>query len=349
MEKTMNIDALLDSKKQEEILNSVLPKEEKRGFQEDPTEYKCSHVDGVTATAKVWLLPNPHSYAMKDAEGNEIQQSFHTVSIFAHRFQEGNQKVWEPCVRKTRHAMTGRWEAQCGLCDYVKEVTPYRSDETEAEKNERKKRTASKLGTFVNVYVEEDKNQPEKVGKVCKMKIPWQLYDKLTQKLEGVKDANDENIYTIDPENIFALPKTRPIRLIAKKHKQNEKWNDYSGSEFLDREDFLGGDMSKIKAVLGQCHDLYADILKPFLEKAKTEDQMNAYMDNLFGTQRSLDKKETSEYNAGLEKALEKKEEEEEASVDDIPSVGTAVEEKTEEVVEKNFDEEVPAFNPDDF
>ncbi len=346
----MSLQDLLNPQKQNEVLKTLKSKP-KGSYTKDETVYRCERADTQDNVAEILLLPNPYTH-----EEDGVEVPYHRVRYHHHWFDEGNQKVYEVCPSKTNNELHDNWDVKCPICEYNKEMYPYRDTETPSEQSERNLRKAKNAGFYCNIYVLSDALHPENAGKVFKMKLPWQIVDKVESMVDGIVDPNDDNRYSVPPFNPLSFQVTKPIRLIARPHAKNKKWNDFADSEFLEKgnfSDIVGKE--NVNAIFESCYDLYEDILAPALKKMKTYDELSAVIDGLYGTDMSDRKETTEKFNKDLGDKIKSSSKEDE--VDDMPDFDQpkttkTIQPKKSEVPSQqaeDFSDAIPDFDPNTF
>lgn len=334
----LNLDLFLKPENQEQVLKDAQSKDSNRNYDSDPTILNPKLKDGRTNIIEGFFLPNPYPWI--DRYG--VSRYSHLVTIWEHWYQEGTENIKVICPNRMENELYGQW-GKCPVCDYVKEKYPYVKNSKDPEVNKENSKRKAKGRTFINFFVVDDALFPEHNGKVFKLEVPAVVLKKLRLKLDGEKDI-DSGKYTINPENIFAFPNVRKMRIIVEKSKVDATWRNFDKSEFGDKEPFLGGDMDKIKLTLLKCHNLYDNFIAPAIEIMPSFDAITQLMKTIYGND-VLTNLADSNY---------------EKDVSDIPSHTQEKEEeiintKTEQKIVNNDEEEsteisdIPVFDPSEY
>lgn len=285
------------------------------GYQKDETIYRPSHKDGKQNISVIRLLPNPYKNTIEIGD-KTYEKRLNIVTFYQHNFEEGNVRINE--IDPATLTMIDGELRKCPLCSHVNTMYPYSGTESDENKNNRSLRK-KKRHSYVNVYVEKDMMFPENEGKVFKMKLNFELLPKVEEILSGTKVNEDE--YVVKPYDLFDYSnglKNRALLIKSEPASYNNKYSSYAKSIFQEEKPIFNGEAEKFKKAVSQCYDLWEDIVADKMKTIKSEEQMNALIQSIYGDGQ-LTELETEK-------------------VDDLPDLNstpeTKVEEKPEEVKE---------------
>ena len=248
----VDLSMFLDPSKQQKVLEEAqeaMKKETKGGFGDPRILTAKMGTKGETNLITGFFLPNIYPFELDDGT---IARKHH-VEIYEHWFNEGTERVRSFCKKRMHLFLAKDWNEPCPICDYVNNNWPYINSGVPGANSERDARKA-KRKVYTNFYVISDSYYPDNNGKVMILEVPSDVFKHYEIKINGVVDSKGNKIE--DEENLYAFPRVRKMKIIVEKNENNPKWRSFKKSGFGDKEDFMGGDMKKIEAILKQCHNL---------------------------------------------------------------------------------------------
>ena len=220
-----------------------------RTYEDDPNEWKPTKDNAGNANAVLRILP-------AKGEGDEVVPF---ARMFVHKFKNNGRWYWQNCPTTIKQ--------DCPACAANKELW---DSGIEANKDIAKERKR-KLEYWANVYVIQDKLNPEAVGKVFKMQFGAQIMEKIEQKAKGDKDVGIDPIDVTDPWEgcnlVFRFVKT-------------QNGGDYKQSEFLAQSELLDGDEDKLEEIFNSLHPLTPIIAE---DKFKNYDELEKKLNGVIG------------------------------------------------------------------
>ena len=176
---------------------------------------------------------------LEDPNGKLVET--YNQHSFDYTINNEKKKYWKNCIN------TFGYDQNCPICKKVSEYykSPYKEDKDLGGERGRKVNYVS------NVYIEENKNAPETVGKVFLYRFGKKIYEKLDNRMYPKDSAfDDPDFKAFTPHDVY-----EGARFKLKVKSQGE-FPNYDDSEFSAQSEFLGGDDDKIGAALEKCFSL---------------------------------------------------------------------------------------------
>lgn len=214
-----------------ESLSKMREEKETGGFKPDETVYFPGLDTNGNGYAIVRILPQ------KDASKHPVQK------IWKHKNKVNGRNISILCPS------TFGTMKDCELCQEASSEWKARSDAGEEKPQVAAYRKATKL---CNVLVVKDSFKPDCEGKVFKMYLPFQIEDKINDKLFPPKTEDGTLIY--EPEMIHDLWEGKNLIVSIKKNKMG--YSDYSNSQFSPEKTPVAKTDKEIEEIYNQLFEL---------------------------------------------------------------------------------------------
>jgi len=182
------------------------------------------------------------------------------IEIHRHAFQLNGRWIIEVCPK------TKDWSEPCPICEY--------SNALFNEGNDFARDVWRRRERWVNVYIKNDKNNPENNGKVFLYKLPVTVYNMIMAKV-APEMPEDE------PVMVFDFFEGMDFKL---KVTQKGGYNNYDLSEFTGKITPIAETEAEMKQIYEQIHDL--EIFKQqAIESIKPYDKLKAILNDALGVE----------------------------------------------------------------
>ena len=182
------------------------------------------------------------------------------VEIHRHAFQINGRWIIEVCPK------TKDWNEKCPICEY--------SNMLFNEGNDFARDVWRKRERWVNVYIKNDKNNPENNGKVFLYKLPVTVYNKIMEKV--APELPEE-----DPIMIFDFFEGMDFKL---KITQKGGYNNYDLSEFTGKIEPIAETEEEMKRIYEQIYDLN-EYKQQAIETIKPYNMLKSLLNDALGVE----------------------------------------------------------------